>query len=109
MALLLRRLRRNREDKEEDNKEEALFNAIEKDDTAVARELLDKGVNTEAQNEHGKTPLIEAASENREAIVKLLLDRGANIEANLNGATTLATAVNWCHGERIVRLTQVVD
>lgn len=43
--------------------------------------LLDEGANTEAIDDHSRTPLSAAAERNEEVAARLLLDNSANIEA----------------------------
>ncbi|KAL6415972.1 beta transducin-like protein [Ilyonectria robusta] len=70
---------------------------------AVARLLLEKGANFEANDDHRNTPLHWAAANGDEAIATLLLDRGANIEAKSNDSTTpLFAAIR--RNEAVVRL-----
>ncbi|KAH8666221.1 hypothetical protein BGZ61DRAFT_461766 [Ilyonectria robusta] len=61
---------------------------------AVARLLLEKGANLEANDVYRNTPLHWAVANGYEAMATLLLDRGANIEAkNCDGTTPLFVAV----------------
>jgi ankyrin repeat protein len=48
---------------------------------AIARLLLDKGAEVNANYKYRMTPLLEAASNGHEAIARLLLDKGAEINA----------------------------
>jgi histidinol-phosphate/aromatic aminotransferase/cobyric acid decarboxylase-like protein len=45
----------------------------------IARLLLEKGVNVDATDEHGYTPLMMAANRNNLPLVKLLLSAGADV------------------------------
>jgi uncharacterized protein len=66
--------------------------------SAVVNVLLKNGVDIEARDESGSTPLIEAAGYGRLAIVQALLKRGANIEARdaQSGVTPLLAAACDC-------------
>ncbi len=60
-----------------------LFRAVVRDDRAAVEGVLLAGVNPDAQDEDGDTPLLLAAAAGRAAITELLLDAGA--DANLAG------------------------
>ncbi|KAK1761310.1 ankyrin repeat-containing domain protein [Echria macrotheca] len=70
----------------------------------VERLLLEKGVNTEAADRDGRTPLWAATVNGHPTIVRRLLEKGANTEAvnNLNGHTPLWVAA-WNGHDDIVR------
>ncbi|XP_028131929.1 uncharacterized protein LOC114327487 [Diabrotica virgifera virgifera] len=51
--------------------------------------LLDRGANTEVQDEFGYTPIFLATQSEKWSIVKLLLDKGANIDAQDKEGHTL--------------------
>lgn len=58
-----------------------LFWAASRGHEAVARLLLEKGVNIEMKDTNNKTPVLQAAKGGHEAIVLLLLEKGANIKS----------------------------
>lgn len=69
-------------------------------------ELLDAGVDINAQITHGWTPLMVAALENQVGIIALLLERGADLGAqNSNGLTAEMIAGHEGHSQ-IVELLQ---
>lgn len=73
--------------------EVALLEAAIKGDTARVKSLLDRGVNPDAKDAEGRTPLTEAAFYGHTEIAKALLDHGANLYAKKNdGQTPLTTA-----------------
>jgi uncharacterized protein len=73
--------------------EAALREAAIKSDTGQVKALLDRGVNVNARDVDGRTPLTEAAYYGRTEVAKLLLDRGADVFARKNdGATVSAMA-----------------
>ena len=64
-----------------------------KGDADEVKALLDRGVNVNAGDADGRTPLTEAAFYGRTDVAKLLLDRGADVFAKKNdGATVSAVA-----------------
>ncbi|RYP70906.1 hypothetical protein DL771_005156 [Monosporascus sp. 5C6A] len=82
--------------------------AAEQGHEAVARLLLDRGadVNAEDVNVDGETALILAAKQGHEAVARLLLDRGAEVNAksiNSISETALIGAVRQGH-EAVARL-----
>jgi ankyrin repeat protein len=63
----------------------------------TVRALLDAGVQVEARDENGQTPLIVAASHGQTEIVKVLLEKGANVDAEgSQGGTALIAAACSC-------------
>jgi hypothetical protein len=74
-----------------------LFRAVEAGDEEAVAAALDAGVNVDARDEYGWTPLMSAACAGHEFILKLLIDRGANVNALERGrrkAVDLARAKN---------------
>lgn len=47
----------------------------------MARLLLEKGADIEAEDLDGRTALLEAAGNGQETLVRLLLEKDANVEA----------------------------
>ncbi|KAM5528567.1 hypothetical protein FOXYSP1_19048 [Fusarium oxysporum f. sp. phaseoli] len=79
--------------------------------TRELRTILERagevGINIDAKDSDGRTPLMGAAENGNEAIVRLLLDRDAHIEAADNrGRTPLWRAAENGH-DAVVRLLQV--
>jgi serine/threonine-protein phosphatase 6 regulatory ankyrin repeat subunit B len=54
--------------------------------------LLEKGANTEARSNDGRTALLWAAIRHRTAVAQLLLDKGANPDAKANDGDTALIA-----------------
>ena len=72
-----------------------LLEVAGKGDSAMVKELLDKGACVNVRDPEGRTPLTEASWNNHVDTVKLLLDRGANPNARkADGATPLSIATN---------------
>ena len=71
--------------------------AAHRSQTAVAKLLLENGIDPNARDIHGNTPLHEAVlSERNLKIVELLVSHGADINARNNqGYTPLAVAKEW--------------
>ena len=62
--------------------------------------MLERGVNPNAEDNYGSTPLDRAAQEGHVEIVKILLERGANPNAKDNkGSTPLHNAAQEGHDE----------
>jgi len=73
--------------------DQALFRAIEDDDAATFARVLKGGVNIEATNSGGETPLYVAAEKGRLEMVKLLLAHHADSQAlTPNGESVLHAA-----------------
>jgi ankyrin repeat protein len=82
-----------------------LIEAVENNDLAKVKKLLDKGEDVnrpfrQAKGILGWTALIEASGKGRLEVVKLLLDRGADIDAkNKDGNTVFMEALLEGHPE----------
>jgi ankyrin repeat protein len=74
--------------------ETALMDAAVRGDLVSAKMLVDRGVDVNAVDHRGYTPLILAAQYDRDAVglIRLLLDRGADITATAEGETALSWA-----------------
>ncbi|KAL7918546.1 ankyrin repeat-containing domain protein [Trichoderma austrokoningii] len=64
-------------------------------DVDRARQLLDEGADTEAQNKTGSTPLHYASRKGRADVVRLLLDRRAKVEAKSKDWSTPLHFASW--------------
>ena len=68
-----------------------LHTAIQTNDLAAARRLLEEGADPEAPDTEGRTPLMLAAWLGRGELLALLLERGADVDGrNPRGRTALA-------------------
>ncbi|KAK1765324.1 ankyrin repeat-containing domain protein [Phialemonium atrogriseum] len=83
---------------------ELLLSAAKMGHRGVVELLLEKGADTEARDESGKTPLQWAAENSQEGIVRLLLEKGANTEARDISGMTLLQGAAWRGYKGIVRL-----
>lgn len=78
---------------------EALFKAASSGSVSEVQSLLDGGIDINAKDADGMTPLHFAAGNNQREIVKLLVSRGAKLETKSNGGyTPLAWTVKWRKG-----------
>src|SRR6476659_5426275 len=84
-----------------------LWRAAESGDVNELAEILSRGVNVNARNEHGMTALMRAAREGRAAVVRVLLEHGAdpNIARN-DKFTALALAAFFGHTEAVRTLIE---
>ncbi|KAL8391898.1 hypothetical protein RB595_002193 [Gaeumannomyces hyphopodioides] len=83
---------------------EVLHLAAENGHEAVAKLLVEAGVNKEARNRYGETPLHVAAENGHEAVARLLVEAGADKEPkNSWGNTPLHLAAKYGH-EAVARL-----
>ncbi|KAH7113172.1 ankyrin repeat-containing domain protein [Dactylonectria estremocensis] len=65
---------------------------------AILKRADQVGINIDAKDAYGRTPLSLAAGKGHEDIVRLLLDRGASIEAaDPSGRTALSLAAGDGH------------
>jgi hypothetical protein len=60
---------------------EALMGAAQKGDLKLVQDLLEKGAEVNAGDEHGRTALMAASEEGRLDVVKLLQEQGADVNA----------------------------
>jgi len=82
-----------------------LFRAVREGNTDMVKSLLSApGVNVNATDEHGSTPLLEAARYGHDEICRRLIASGANTKAkDRDGKTALMLAVQNNH-EDVVRV-----
>ena len=71
--------------------EDRLIEAVQHEDVALARELIDGGADIEAKTRYGATPLFFACDKGNVELVELLLGKGAdvNVVDTFYGATPL--------------------
>lgn len=80
----------------------ALMRAAMTGDTEALKVLINKGLNANARDEYGRTPLIEAAFGGHIEAIELLLNRAADVHAQDNdGWTALMEATSKGHVEAV--------
>ena len=80
----------------------ALWSVAESGDTDALAEILSRGVNVNARNQHGMTALMHAARNGHERIVRALLEHGADPNITRNDRfTALALAAFFGHTETV--------
>jgi len=84
--------------------EDALFKACRENDTKKVKELLDKGITVNIQNEQGITPLMIEVGTGYEEIATLLINKGANINAIDNNGKTVLTWAQLGGSKAIIEL-----
>ena len=86
----------------------ALFRATREGNTDMVRSLLSApGVDVNATDEKGSTPLIEAARYGHDNICRMLIAAGANLKAkDRDGKTALQLAIQGNHDEVVRVLKQ---
>jgi ankyrin repeat protein len=65
-----------------------------KENVEVVKFLLDLGLDPNAANNDGRTPLMGAALKGRSAVIQLLVDRGARLDARDKGSRDTDTVVS---------------
>jgi len=65
-----------------------------KDNVEAVRLLLDLGLDPNAANKDGRTPLMGAAMKGRNEVVQMLVDKGARLDARDNGSRDTDTTVS---------------
>jgi len=76
-----------------------------KENVEAVRMLLDLGLDPNAANHDGRTPLMGAAHKGRNEVIQLLVDRGAKIDARDKGSRDTGSAASKIAGHRF----QVLD
>jgi ankyrin repeat protein len=76
-----------------------------KENLEAVRLLLDLGLDPNAANKDGRTPLMAAAHKGRNDVIQLLVDRGAKIDARDKGSRDTGNAASAIAGHRF----QVLD
>jgi ankyrin repeat protein len=84
------------------DKGEELRRAASEGNLAKVKELLDAGVDVNAKNNYGGTPLSFASDRDHAEVVKLLLERGA--DPNARDTFYGVTPLTWASTAEIVRL-----
>jgi ankyrin repeat protein len=86
----------------------ALFRATREGNTDMVRSLLSApGVDVNATDERGSTPLLEAARFGHDNICRMLIAAGANLRAkDRDGKTALQLAIQGNHDEVVRVLKQ---
>ena len=86
----------------------ALFRATREGNTDMVRSLLSApGVDVNAKDESGSTPLLEAARFGHDNICRMLIAAGANLKAkDRDGKTALQLAIQGDHDEVVQVLKQ---
>ena len=79
-----------------------LWNVAESGDTDALADILSRGVNVDARNQHGMTALMRAAHNGHERMVRALLEHGADPNITRNDRfTALALAAFFGHTETV--------
>jgi ankyrin repeat protein len=76
-----------------------------KENLEAVRMLLDLGLDPNAANKDGRTPIMGAALKGRNEVIQLLVDRGAKIDARDKGSRDTGNAASAIAGHRF----QVLD
>ena len=76
-----------------------------KENLEAVRMLLDLGLDPNAANKDGRTPVMGAAHKGRNEVIQLLVDRGAKIDARDKGSRDTGNAASKIAGHRF----QVLD
>jgi ankyrin repeat protein len=86
----------------------ALFRATREGNTDMVRSLLSApGIDVNATDEKGSTPLLEAARYGHDNITRMLIAAGANLKAkDRDGKTALQLAIQGNHDEVVRVLKQ---
>ena len=70
-----------------------------KENVEAVRMLLDLGLDPNAANRDGRTPLMGAAHKGRNEVIQLLLDRGARLDTRDNGSRDTGNAASLIAGK----------
>jgi ankyrin repeat protein len=91
------------------NGNQLLHFAVNHDNPALVRLLLEAGADPDAANDKGSTPLTQAAYRGKAGTIELLLAEGASVDAEAygDGGTPLAFALFWGHQEAAETLAKV--
>ena len=64
-----------------DERDKRLFEAVQRGDTTVVRQLLNEGAKVNSRDAQKRTPLLVAVSQNHVEVARLLIDAGADVNA----------------------------
>lgn len=82
----------------------ALHDAVSRDDTHAALELLRQGANVNERDGEGETPLHHAVLSPNETVVRLLLEHGADIHARGDHGGSILQSAAWLGSVETVQL-----
>ncbi len=78
--------------------------AVEGGGDEVVKLLLEKDVDVDSKDRHGRTPLSHAAASGRQDVVKQLFEKGVDVDSkDADGRTPLSHAARF-GGEEVVKL-----
>ena len=82
-----------------------LHAAAEAGEVGCIHELVDRGVNVNIEDHHGRAPLICAAESGHTGAIRALLERGANVNSIYSGrGTPLVVAIQIAASPKIIKM-----